>query len=109
LTAGARRTPADAGDPAQPIAVDGQEGHDAAVRGRAGEHGQHREQQQVRERVAPALRPARIGDLLQGAQQRGEWDHGDLRQAGYRINTSAAGPLPAHPPALNSPGDDPCA
>jgi hypothetical protein len=92
-----RRRPAqaDAVDPAQAVAVDGQKGHDAAVRGRTREHGQDREQEQVRQRIARALAPARVGDLLQGGEQRGERDHGDLRQVGYRINTSATHPLHA--------------
>ena len=98
-----RAAQARAEGPVEPVAVDAQEGDDAAVGGRAREHGQHREQQQVGERIAPALRAARVGDLRQGGQQGGERDHSDLRQACYRINTSAAGPLPPHSPALNSP------
>jgi hypothetical protein len=94
---GRRPAQADAVDVAQAVAVDGQKGDDAALRGRAGEHGQHREQQQVGERIACTLAAAWVGNGLQGGQQGGERDHGDLRQSGYRINTSATHPLHPQP------------
>jgi hypothetical protein len=98
-----RAAQADAVDVAEPVAVHGQEGHDAAGGGRAREHGQDREQQQMGQRVARALGAARVGDPLQGGEQGGERHHGDLRQVDCRFNTSAAGRVPPQPASTEQP------
>jgi hypothetical protein len=48
---------------------------DAAVGGRAGEDGQHREEQQGSEAVTLTLAAARVGDLFQSGEQPGERHH----------------------------------
>jgi hypothetical protein len=60
----------------QALAVHGDEHQDAAVGGGTREDGQHREQQQVGQLIAPSLAPARVGDLFQGGEQASERHHG---------------------------------
>jgi len=67
---------------------------DAAVGGRPGEDGQHREEQQGSEAVALALAAARVGDLFQGGEQPGERHHGGLRCEGFALNSPGALPIP---------------
>jgi hypothetical protein len=55
---------AGAKDPVEPLAMNANEHQDAAIRSRAGEHGQNREEQEMRERIASALTATRIGDLF---------------------------------------------
>ncbi len=59
-----------------------QEDGDAAVRGRAGQQRQHREQQQRRQRIALALRAPRIGNLAQGREEPAERYHGNPQSPG---------------------------
>jgi hypothetical protein len=56
-------------DRVQSIAVHVDEGDDALVRGRPGEHRQHREQQQRGQSVALALRATRVTDLGERGEQ----------------------------------------
>src|SRR3954454_14730141 len=94
---GAAETGAEGG--VEPLAMQADEQADAAVGGRAGQDGQHREQQQVGEAVTPALAAARVGDPVQGGEQAGERHHGGLR-CGERsaLNGSGAPPVPRpHP------------
>jgi hypothetical protein len=82
----------------EPLAVHADEQADAAVGGGARQDGQHREQQQVGQRVALALAATRVGDLLQGGEQAGERHHGGFRGEGSTLNSSGAPPVP-RPPA----------
>ena len=61
-------------DRVQALTVHVDEGDDALVRGRPGEHRQHREQQQRGERIAPALRAARVTDLGERGEQTASGD-----------------------------------
>jgi hypothetical protein len=74
----------------EPLAVHADEQADAAVGGGARQDGQHREQQQVGQRVALALAATRVGDLLQGGEQAGERHHGGFRGGG--LHRTNAGP-----------------
>src|SRR3982751_6538095 len=82
----------------EPLAMHADEQADAAVGGRAGQDGQHREQQQVGEAVTLALAAARVGDPVQGGEQAGERHHGSFRGEGSTLNSSGALPVP-RPPA----------
>src|SRR3982751_6808419 len=82
----------------EPLAVHADEQADAAVAGGARQDGQHREQQQVGQRVALALGPTRVGDPVQGGEQAGERHHGGFRGEGSTLNSSGAPPVP-RPPA----------
>jgi hypothetical protein len=92
----------------QPLAMHADEQADAAVGGGAGQDGQHREQQQGGEAVAPALAAARVRDLLQGGEQAGERHHGGLRCEGFgpQRPRRAAGPS-ATPHLTNRSGPEP--
>jgi hypothetical protein len=76
--------------PAQPgpehrveaLAMHADEDQDAAVGGGARQDGQHGEEQQVRERVAPTLPAARVRDLAEGSEQASERHHGGLQRRG---------------------------
>jgi hypothetical protein len=57
-----------------------QEGDDAAVRPGPAQQGQHREHQQIRQRIPLALRPPRVGNILQSCQKIGKRNHGTLHQ-----------------------------
>jgi hypothetical protein len=52
----------------------------AAVGGGVRQNGQHREQQQMSERVAPTLSATLVRDLFQGGEQASERHHGRLQQ-----------------------------
>jgi hypothetical protein len=83
---------AEGGVQALPVHVD--ERQDAAVGGGAGQHGEGREQEQVGQRVAPALAAARVGDLRKGCEQSGERDHGCLHDERRRLNDHPSPPVP---------------
>jgi hypothetical protein len=74
-------------DGVEPLAMHADEQADAAVGGRPGEDGQHREEQQGSEAVALALAAARVGDLFQGGEQPGERHHA---ASGARVSPSTA-------------------
>jgi len=59
-----------------------QENDDAAVRGRAGQQRQHGEQQKRRQRIAPALRAPRIGNLAQCIEKPAKRYHGNPQSPG---------------------------
>jgi hypothetical protein len=59
-----------------------QEADDPAVRGRAGQQRQHREQKQRRQRIALTLRPLRIGNLIQRTEKMAERNHGNPQGRG---------------------------
>ena len=80
---GGRATEAGTEDGVEPLAMHADEQADAAVGGRPGEDGQHREEQQGSEAVTLTLAAARIGDLFQGGEQAGERHHGGLRCEGF--------------------------
>src|SRR5688572_4311664 len=78
----------------EPLAMHADEQADAAVGGGAGQHRQHREQQQGSEAVTLALAAARVGDLVQGGEQAGERHHGGLRCEGLALNRSGGRLVP---------------
>ena len=84
---GGRATEAGTEDGVEPLAMHADEQADAAVGGRPGEDGQHREEQQGSEAVALALAAARVGDLFQGGEQPGERHHA---ASGARVSPSTA-------------------
>ena len=100
-------------DGVQALALQGNESDDLLVRGRAREHGEDREQQQVAHAVALTLWAARIGHRGECGKQDSERHQGDLQKTGksppyYRwimpppfTLRSAAQPAPAE---LNGPG-----
>ena len=67
-------------DGVQALPVHAHEGDDALVRGRPCQHGQDREQQQMGQRIAPALWAARILDLLKSSEQGSKRHHGGLHE-----------------------------
>src|SRR3954451_20802690 len=78
----------------EPLAMHGDEDQDAAVGGGARQDGQHREQQQVGERVAPPLPAPRVRDPFQGGEQAGERHHGGSSIGDGRVNSAPAGAIP---------------
>src|SRR3954454_23331243 len=80
----------------------GDEGQDAAVGGGAREDGQHREQQQVGQRVAPPLAAARVGDPVQGGEQVGERHHGGSRTSVMPVNGARPPMIPRPSAAFTS-------
>ena len=67
-------------DGVQALPVHAHEGDDALIRGRPGQHGQDREQEQMGQRVAPALWAARILDLVKSGEQGSKRHHGGLHE-----------------------------
>src|SRR4051794_4834814 len=84
---GGRATKAGTEGGVEPLAMHADEQADAAVRGRAGEDGQHREEQQGSEAVTLTLAAARVGDLFQSGEQPGERHHA---ASGARVWPSTA-------------------
>src|SRR4051812_9990004 len=78
----------------EPLAMHGDEDQDAAVGGGARQDGQHREQQQVGERVAAPLPAPRVRDPFQGGEQAGERHHGGSSVGDGRVNSARAGAIP---------------
>jgi hypothetical protein len=74
-----RAAPAQSEERVQAAAMDVDEGDDATIRVAAGHDGEDGKQQHVGQLVQLALRPARIRNFLQQAQQRRECSHGNLR------------------------------
>ena len=67
-------------DGVQALPVHAHEGDDALIRARACQHGQDREQEQMGQRVAPALWAARILDLVKSSEQGSKRHHGGLHE-----------------------------
>src|SRR5918912_1069795 len=84
-------------DGVQALPVHAHEGDDALVRGRPRQHGQDREQKQMGQRIAPALRAARVLDLVEGSEQGSERHHGGLHQGGRRSTRSLSRWYPQPP------------
>jgi hypothetical protein len=63
---GGRAAQSSTKDGVEPLTVDADEHENAAIRGRSAEHRQNREEQQVRQAVAPTLSAARIRNLFEG-------------------------------------------
>jgi hypothetical protein len=84
---GGRATKAGTEGGVEPLAMHADEQADAAVGGRAGEDGQHREEQQGSEAVTLTLAAARVGDLFQSGEQPGERHHA---ASGARVWPSTA-------------------
>jgi hypothetical protein len=91
---GRRAAEAGAEGRVEALAMHADEHPNAAVGGGAGQDGQHREEQQVGERVALALAAAWVRDLLQGGEQASERHHDGLRHG----RGGAGPPLTGHPP-----------
>jgi hypothetical protein len=83
----------------QALAMHGDEHQDAAVGGGTREDGQHREQQEMGQRVAPSLAPARVGDPVQGGEQVSERHDGGLR----RRRVAGQPRTPANDPSAQKP------
>jgi hypothetical protein len=62
-----------------------QEGQDAAIGPGATQHREHGEQQQIRQRIALALRPSGIGDFLKRGKQASKRHHGNPLSAGCSL------------------------
>ena len=86
----------------QALAMHGDEHQDAAVGGGAREDGQHREQQQVGQRVAPSLAAARVGDPVQGGEQVGERHHGGSSTSVMPVNGARPPMIPRPSAAFTS-------
>jgi len=83
---------------AQPAAMHLDEGLDRTEGVAAGDHGEDREQQDVRQLVELALGPAGVGDLAEHSEERIEWTHGNLLAIG--LPGIDSGILPRRNPAF---------
>ena len=72
---------AGAEDRVQALALESDEGDDALVGGRTGQHGEDGEQQQVAQAVALPLRATWIAHLGERGKQGSKWHQGDLHEA----------------------------
>ncbi len=98
-------------DGVQALALQGDEGDDLLVEGRARQHGKDREQQQMAHAVAPPLWAARVGHIGECGKQESE-RHRAISQS-WKVTSiqPSRHPATAHAQAataeLNGPGDQP--
>ena len=86
-------------DGVQALALQGDEGDDLLVGGRARQHGKNREQQQVAHAVALTLGTARVRHFGECGKQESEWHRATSKLEG-RLHTAVTSPRrrsrPAH-------------
>jgi len=105
-----RRSAPEAGakDGVQALALQGDEGDDLLIRGRARKRGENREQQQVAHAVALALGTARVGHLDECGKQESEWHRATSTKLEGRLHTAVASPRRSSRPGRYGRTEWPC-